>query len=693
MADLLIELVSEEIPARMQADASRNLARLLETALTGLGVWNNTSTITGLCASRHLIAYATDIVVSQPDKIVEKRGPRTDAPELAIAGFLKSADIQRSELIEKDTSKGRFFFAQSELKGSKTEDLLALTITELLNQFPWPKSQRWGEGKFRWVRPLHRINLVFDGKPLTGALDLGGGEKIEFGATSCGHYFEAPDDIDLSDTNSLDEVKTRLRDAFVIIDLAERQNMIIDRARALAGAKSCKINEAQLESYIGDIAGLVEWPTPLMGQIEDRFMTLPPELLQSTIATHQKYITLSEVDGSFSKYFILVSNRLPDTVRDKAIVAGNQRVLRARLTDAEFFWRQDQARDLESYLTELSNVTFHKGLGTLHDKALRIEALATEIAPYFDAVTPEIAGRAARLAKTDLVTGLVGEFPELQGIIGGYYAETSGEITAVSNAITGHYHPKGPADNLPATPTAMVVALVDKVDTLVGFFGINAKPNGSKDPFALRRAALGVIRIIVDGELNLPLATVLQAAARGYGFSEVNVDLLPFIRDRLRGYLRDQHMRHDIVAAALADADGDDIRLMALRARALAVFLTAPDGDGLMAGWRRVSSILAAEEKKANRTFVASSDPTLFNDIEQTLFRTLSKIPDNHPGVDAQLAALGSLRFPIDVFFDKVVVNDDDPEVRLNRLGLLSMIREKMLAVADFTKIEGYGAT
>ncbi len=689
MADLLVELVSEEVPARMQGGAGRDLARLLETALSGLGVWDDASTITGLCASRHLIAYATNILVSQPDKMIEKRGPRIDAPEAAIAGFLKSADIERSALVEKDTPKGRFFFAQSELKGGKTEDFLALTITELLNQFPWPKSQRWGGGKFRWVRPLHRVNLVFDGRPITGALDLGSGEQIEFGTTSCGHYFEAPDDIDLSDATSLDDVKRRLRDAFVIVDPAERQNAILDGAQELADAKSCKVNEALLESCFADIAGLVEWPTTLMGQIEDRFMALPPELLQSTIATHQKYITLSEVNGSFSKYFILVSNRLPDNVRDKVIVAGNQRVLRARLTDAEFFWRQDQARSLESYLPELSNVTFHKGLGTLHDKALRIEALATAISPYLDAVTPEIAGRAARLAKADLVTGLVGEFPELQGIIGGYYAEACGEIRAVSNAITGHYRPQGPADNLPATPTAMVVALADKVDTLVGFFGINAKPTGSKDPFALRRAALGVIRIIVDGKLNLPLSTVLQAAAKGYGFAAVDVDLLPFIRDRLRGYLCDQQMRHDVVAAALADADGDDIRLMAARAKALATFLMAPDGDGLMAGWRRVSSILAAEEKKANRAFAASSDPALFNDIEQALFTPLSKIPDNHAGVDAQLSALGALRFPIDVFFDKIVVNDDDPEIRLNRLGLLAIIRDKMLAVADFTKIEG----
>ncbi len=689
MADLLIELVSEEIPARMQAGAGRNLARLLETALNDLGVWNDASTITGLCASRHLLAYATGISVSQPDRIVEKRGPRTDSPDLAVTGFLKSSGIERSTLIEKDTPKGRFFFARSELKGRKTEDFLALTITKLLDQFPWPKSQRWGGGEFRWVRPLHRINLVFDGKSISGALDLGGGQQIEFGATSYGHYFEAPDDIDLTGATTLDDVKMRFRDAFVMIDPSERKNAIIDGAQALADAKSCKVNDAQLDSYLEDIAGLVEWPTPLMGQIDDRFMALPPELLQSTIATHQKYITLSRVDGSFSKYFILVTNRLPDTVRDKVIVAGNQRVLRARLTDAEFFWRQDQTRNLESYLPELSYVTFYKGLGTLHDKAFRVEALATAIAPYLDAVTAEKAGRAARLAKADLVTGLVGEFPELQGIIGGYYAAASGEDKVVSDAITGHYRPQGPADDLPATPTAMVVALADKIDTLVGFFGIDAKPTGSKDPFALRRAALGVIRIIVDGQLNLPLAAMLQVAAKGYGCTSVDPDLLPFIRDRLRGYLRDQQMRHDVVAAALANADGDDIRLMAARATALADFLAAPDGNGLMSGWRRVNSILEAEEKKAKTTFAASSDPALFNDIEKALFTPLSALADNHVSIDKRLAALGALRSPIDVFFDEIVVNDDNSEIRRNRLGLLSMVREKMLAVADFTKIEG----
>jgi glycyl-tRNA synthetase beta chain len=689
MADLVIEFVSEEIPARMQAGAGRDLARLIESALTTLGVWHDDSAATGLCAPRHLLAYVSNIAASQPDRIIEKRGPRVDAPEAAIAGFLKLAGVSREELVEEDTPKGRFLFARSKITGGDTSALLAPIIIDILTHFPWPKSQRWGCGKFRWVRPLHRINILFDGKPLAGALDLGGGDAITFGATSCGHYFEAPDDIELAGVTSLDDVKARLRAGYVMLDQDERHDTIISEAKKLAASQSCHLSEAQLGSYLADIAGLVEWPTPLMGQIEDRFMVLPPELLQATIATHQKYITLSDADGKFSSHFIVLSNRLGDAVRDKVIIAGNQRVLRARLADAEFFWQQDQARQLESYLPALGDVTFYEGLGSIHDKAIRIEKLASAIAPHMPSANPKAASRAARLAKADLVTGMVGEFPELQGIMGGYYAAASGEDKAVCDAITAHYRPQGPADGLPATPEAIVVALADKIDTLVGFFGIDAKPTGSKDPFGLRRAALGVIRIIVDGQLTIPLGKILQASASGYGFAKVDADLLPFIRDRLRGYLRDQKMRHDVVAAALADDDGDDIYLMATRASALAGFLAAADGTGLMAGWRRVSSILAAEEKKAKTGFAATSDPALFTETEKALYEPLSTMAVNQDNIESQLAALGALRSPIDLFFEKIVVNDDDPAIRLNRLGLLAMIREKMLALADFTKIEG----
>ena len=666
MADLLIELVSEEIPARMQNMAAQHFATAVRTALDDLGVWTNDAGIDGLCGPRHLAVYAS-----------------------GIAGFVASAGITREALIEEDTPKGRFFFARNHVTGADTQSLLGDIVTSILTEFPWPKSQRWGRGSFRWVRPLHRINILFDGQALAGSFDLGGGEKLAFGTTSCGHYFESPDDISRDGVGSLADFKQRLALAHVIIDQSDRHAAIIDGAISLAASVGCTLDEAQLGGYIQDIAGLVESPTALLGQIEERFMRLPPELLQATIATHQKYITLQDQSGKFSPYFIVVSNRQSDPKRDQVIMAGNQRVLRARLADAEFFWQQDQKQRLDSYVAPLQAVTFYEGLGDLHAKALRLEKLATMLAPYIDGCDAKHAGRAGCLAKADLVTGLVGEFPELQGIIGGYYARHDGEADSVATAITTHYRPQGPADDVPETPTAKAVALADKIDTLVGFFGIGAKPTGSKDPFALRRAALGVIRIILDGELSLPLATLLQKAAENYQFDAVDEDLLPFIRDRLRVYLRDQNMRHDVVAAALADASGDDVCRMADEARSLAGFLADGEGAGLMAGWRRVSSMLSAEEKKAKTAFSATTDPTLFNDIEQRLHEALIAVPDNGVDFSVQLTALGQLRLPIDAFFDGIVVNDDDPAIRLNRLGLLAAIREKMLMVADFSKIEG----
>ncbi len=689
MADLLIELVGEEIPARMQTMAAQHFATAVKTALDDLGVWTDAASIDGLCGPRHLAVYARGIAVSQPDRMIEKRGPRVDAPEAAIAGFVASAGVPREALIEEDTPKGRFFFARNHVTGADTKSLLGDVVTSILTEFPWPKSQRWGRGSFRWVRPLHRINILFDGDALAGSFDLGGGDALTFGTTSCGHYFESPGDISLEGVGSVDDFKQRLALAHVIIDQSDRRAAIIDGARSLAKSVDCTVNEAQLGGYIQDIAGLVESPSALLGQIEDRFMKLPPELLQATIATHQKYITLQDLSGNFSPYFIVVSNRQADPKRDQVIMAGNQRVLRARLADAEFFWQQDQKQRLESYVAELQAVTFYEGLGDLHAKALRLEKLATVLAPYIAGCDAQHAGRAGVLAKADLVTGMVGEFPELQGIIGGYYARHDGEADSVASAIATHYRPQGPTDDVPETPTAKAVALADKIDTLVGFFGIGAKPTGSKDPFALRRAALGVIRIILDAELSLPLATLLQKAAENYQFDAVDGDILPFIRDRMRVYLRDQNMRHDVVAAALADSSGDDLCRMADEARSLAGFLADGEGAGLMAGWRRVSSMLSAEEKKAKKSFPATIDPALFNDIEQRLHTALGAVPDSDVDFASKLTALGQLRLPIDAFFDGIVVNDDDPAIRLNRLGLLAVIREKMLMVADFSKIEG----
>ena len=690
MADLLIELVGEEIPARMQTMAAQHFATAVKTALDDLGVWTDAASIDGFCGPRHLAVYANGIATSQPDRVIEKRGPRVDAPEAAIAGFVTSTGVPREALSVEDMPKGRFFFARNYVTGCDTKSLLGDVVTSILTEFPWPKSQRWGRGNFRWVRPLHRINILFDGDALAGSFDLGGDEVLTFGTTSCGHYFESPSDISLEGVRSADEFKQRLALAHVIIDQSDRRAAIIDGAKSLAKSVDCTVNEAQLGGYIQDIAGLVESPTALLGKIEDRFMKLPPELLQATIATHQKYITLQDQSGNFSPYFIVVSNRQPDCKRDQVIMAGNQRVLRARLADAEFFWQQDQKERLDSHVAELQCVTFYEGLGDLHAKALRLEKLATVLATYIEGCDAQYAGRAGVLAKADLVTGMVGEFPELQGIIGGYYARQDGEADSVASAIATHYRPQGPTDDVPKTPVAKAVALADKIDTLVGFFGIGAKPTGSKDPFALRRAALGVIRIILAAELSLPLTTLFQKAAENYKFDTFDDDILPFIHDRLRGYLRDQNMRYDVVAAALADSSNDDLCRMAHEARSLAGFLADGEGAGLMAGWRRISSILSAEEKKAKKSFPATTNPALFNDIEHRLHTALAAVPDSNVDFASKLSALGQLRLPIDAFFDRIVVNDDDPAIRLNRLGLLAVIRSKMLMVADFSKIEGY---
>ena len=689
MADLLIELVGEEIPARMQTMAARHFASAVRSAFEGLGIWGNNAAIDGLCGPRHLAIYATGISVAQPDRVIEKRGPRVGAPEAAINGFAASTGLPREKLTEEDTPKGRFFFARSHVPGVNTKALLSAVVKDVLVQFPWPKSQRWGSTSFRWIRPLHRINILFDGQPLAGSLDLGGSHSIEFGVTTCGHYFEAPDDISLEGVGSIHEFKSLLAKAHVIVDQSERCAVIVDKAKALAKTVSCTVNETQLDTYIQDIAGLVELPVALLGKIESQFMQLPPELLQAVIATHQKYITLNDNSGVFSPYFIVISNRQSEPARDQAILTGNQRVLRARLADAEFFWKQDQKLRLDEYVQQLKSVTFYEGLGDLLAKAVRLEKLSRMLAPYIDGCDVTHTGRAGYLAKADLVTGMVCEFPELQGTVGGYYARRDGEPESIAIAIAAHYRPKGPTDDVPQTPMAKAVALADKIDTLVGFFAIGAKPTGSKDPYALRRAALGVIRIILEGELTLPLREVLAESTNEYGFEAVEDDIIPFIRDRLRVYLRDQNMRHDVVAAVLAGSDGDDLRRMAVEARSLGDFLEDGNGLGLMVVWRRVNNILAAEEKKAKHDFLAETNSVLFNDIERSLHSALEALPDRHASFAKRLAALGNLRVPIDKFFDGIVINDDNPAVRLNRLGLLAMIREKMLMVADFTKVEG----
>ena len=692
MADLLIEIICEEIPARMQARAAADLERLITGKLGEAGLKHGAAR--HFVAPRHLALYVEGLAERQEDLSEERRGPRADAPEQAIAGFLKSTGLSREQLTEEDTPKGRFLFARIEKSGAATADLLPGMVTSVLADFPWPKSQRWGATRFRWVRPLHRVNVLLGGAPLAGELDLGGA-SLAFTAASRGHYFEHADDIDLAGVASADDYVERLRAGHVMVDRDERRATLLEGASALAEAAGTSLRAN--EGLVDEVCGLVEWPSPLFGSIEDRFMALPGEVLEASIRAHQKYLVTEDASGALQPGFVIVGNRLADAERDAVILAGNQRVLRARLADAEFFWQEDMKTPLEEMLPRLSDIAFYEGLGSVHDKAMRLEALAAAIGGHVEGCDAATATRAARLAKADLVSGMVGEFPELQGIMGGHYIRAA--EPAVADAVAAHYRPQGPADSLPGSAEGCVVSLADKIDSLVGFFGVGAKPTGSKDPFALRRAALGIIRIIRERRIRMPLGTILSAAAKAHGFDAVDPDLLAFIRERLRVTLRDDGLAHDVVAAALGDdgAEGDDdILALADRAAALSEFLSGDDGTGLLAGWRRAASILNAEESKAKQAFSPETDPRLFTeDAEIALHGALAALPEPAAGAQdretllAAMQSLGGLRGPIDGFFDRVVVNDDDAAVRRNRLGLLAMVRHSMQRVADFSKLEG----
>ena len=692
MADLLIEIICEEIPARMQARAAADLERLITGKLGEAGLEHGAAR--HFVAPRHLALYVEGLAERQEDLSEERRGPRADAPEQAIAGFLKSTGLSREQLTEEDTPKGRFLFARIEKSGAATADLLPGMVTSVLADFPWPKSQRWGATRFRWVRPLHRVNVLLGGAPLAGELDLGGA-SLAFTAASRGHYFEHADDIDLAGVAGADDYVERLRAGHVMVDRDERRATLLQGASALAEAAGTSLRAN--EGLVDEVCGLVEWPSPLFGSIEERFMALPGEVLEASIRAHQKYLVTEDADGALQPGFVIVGNRLADAERDAVILAGNQRVLRARLADAEFFWQEDMKTPLEEMLPRLSDIAFYEGLGSVHDKAIRLEALAAAIGGHVEGCDAATATRAARLAKADLVSGMVGEFPELQGIMGGHYIRAA--EPAVADAVAAHYRPQGPADSLPGSAEGCVVSLADKIDSLAGFFGVGAKPTGSKDPFALRRAALGIIRIIRERRIRMPLGTILSAAARAHGFDAVDPDLLAFIRERLRVTLRDDGLAHDVVAAALGDdgAEGDDdILALADRAAALSEFLSGDDGTGLLAGWRRAASILNAEESKAKQAFSPETDPRLFTeDSEIALHGALAALPEPAAGAQdretllAAMQSLGGLRGPIDGFFDRVVVNDDDAAVRQNRLGLLAMVRHSMQRVADFSKLEG----
>ena len=689
MASLFLNLICEEIPARMQKGASADLEKLVLKALDEAGLAPQSPT--SFYGPRHLALHIKEVMASQADREIEKRGPRIDVPDKAIDGFCASVGLSRDELVQEDTGKGVFFFARKQEKGQLTTQLLPQIINDILAQFPWPKSQRWGTSRRAWVRPLHGINLLFDDKLVEGAFDLGGDMSIAYSQVASAHPFY--DDTPFSYT-TCDEWQEKMKQGKVMVDAAEKSALITAQAEAKATAQN--LNPIPDDGLLAEVTGLVEWPNVIMGKIDDSFMSLPEEVLITSMRVHQKYFATrwqsGDDKGQIAPYFMTVANRVSHPEYDELIAKGNERVLRARLSDAAFFWDQDRANPLSSYVDSLHKVTFYEGLGSVGDKVLRITSLAGLIAPYIDGADKDKAAEAARLAKADLVTGMVGEFPELQGLMGGYYARHEGLDEAVADAISDHYRPAGPSDFIPRTPTGLAVSLADKIDTLVGFFGIGAKPTGSKDPFALRRAVLAILRMIDEAELTLPLDKVMGEAASLYGFDAVDEDVPDFILDRLRVMLRDKGISHDVVAAALADARLSDPLLLMVKAQKLDKVLATDEGARLIAGFKRAKNILNAEAKKQASLPDTIDDSLLGEAAEKALFAALQSVSDKplkeEADIDERLSNLSALEAPINAFFEDIIVNVEDEALRANRLALLVNVTSLMNAFADFTKLE-----
>ncbi|MCK8786469.1 glycine--tRNA ligase subunit beta [Roseomonas sp. NAR14] len=723
MPELLLELFSEEIPARMQARAADDLARLLTEALKPAGL--APEAVRTLYGPRRIALIAV-LPAATPAVEEERRGPRADATGPALEGFLRATGLTREELEARDTGKGAYLYAVIRRPGRPTAALLAETLPGLLRRFPWPKSMRWGDGgSFAWVRPLRRILCLFDGEVVRFGL-----RQMEAGRDDDGHGLVPGDETEGHRVHApgafavrhAEDYLAALAGRYVVPDAGRRIAAIREGVAALAADEELEV--VPDEGLLAEVAGLVEWPVPLLGRIDDAFMDLPPEVMRTTMRVNQRYFALRHPDGRAAPRFALVANIVPAD-GGAAIVAGNERVLRARLSDARFFWDNDRRETLESRLPRLDTVVFHAKLGTQGERVRRLEALAATIAPMVGA-DPALAARAAKLAKADLASGMVGEFPELQGVMGGYYARADGEEARVAEAVTAHYRPLGPGDAVPAEPVAVAVALADKLDQLVGFFRAGEPPTGSGDPYALRRAALGVIRIIRENGLRLDLFAVADAAYEGVvalaapasslagqGGADawwkrgvallaedrpgVVDDVVGFIKDRLRVQLRAEGARHDIVAAVLdAEERDDDLVRVLARAEAVRRFLGTEDGANLIAAYRRAANILRIEEKRDGRSFAPGGDAGLLRLPEERALATALdaasaavKEAAAREDFTAAMDAMAALRVPVDAFFDRVIVNDADPALRVNRLRLLSRLRAAMDAVADFSKIEG----
>jgi glycyl-tRNA synthetase beta chain len=699
MAELLLELFSEEIPARMQARAREDLARLLGDKLKAAGL--DFSGIKTFATPRRLTAVVDGLPKRSPDISEEKKGPRVDAPEQAIAGFLKAAGLKSIDQAEvREDKKGSFYVAMLEKPGRETAEVIAGIVPEIVRNFPWPKAMRWGAGKLRWVRPLHSVLCILDGKVVPFEID-----GIESGNKTRGHRFMAPKSFAVK---SFKDYAAKLKDAFVMLDSDERAATISKSARKAAEKEGLTLVED--EALLAENAGLTEWPVPLIGAFDEDFLSVPPEVLATAMKAHQKCFSLKKGEALANRFMLVANLKAED--RGRAITQGNERVIAARLADAKFFYDQDRKGSLEDWVPKLKEITFHEKLGNQYERVQRIFHLAREIAPLVGA-DPDLAERAAILAKSDLVSDMVGEFPELQGVMGRYYALDQKENPSVADAIAAHYKPVGPTDDVPRAPIAIAVALADKLDTLVGFWAIDEKPTGSKDPYALRRAALGVIRIILENGLRLPLSDTIRSLLQQWraimpsrtGDTDASFgapdstgtrqSLLDFFADRLKVYLRDQGARHDLVDAVFA-LGGDDLLMIVARVDALGRFLETDDGANLLTGAKRAMNILRIEEKKDGKSYDEAPDPAL---LEQPQEKALAKAVDEvekaaasaieNEDFEAAMGAMALLREPVDAFFDSVTVNADDPKLRENRLRLLNRIRATTQTVADFSKIAG----
>jgi len=731
MADLLLELFSEEIPARMQADALRHLKDTLTIQLSAkhhllpVGGW----VPKGYVTPRRLAIWVTDLPVSQASSETELKGPKVGAPDAAIQGFLKKNNLQQSDLTERDG----IYFAVARTEGRQAADVLKTVIEDILASFPWPKSMRWGSGEATWVRPLHSILCIFDGKVIP--INFAG---VTASNTTKGHRFLAPATITI---NNPAEYEAALLKAKVIADREKRKSEILKQAEAAAA--TAKLTLKKDDGLLEEVTGLVEWPAVLTGSIDAQFMDLPKEVLVSEMRAHQKYFALEKSDGSLSDKFLITAN-METNDNGKAIIAGNERVLRARLSDGRFFWDMDRKKTLADWAEGLKTVTYHAKLGTIADKVTRIETLALQLTEHVKGADKKLVQQAARLCKADLVTGMVGEFPELQGVMGRYYAIAQKEGASVADAIRDHYLPLGPTSLVPTNAVSMCVALADKLDTLVSMFAIGEKPTGSKDPFALRRAALGIIRIILENNIRLPLKTIFAVppaksialhmaheklakkvetslqeptdahkvgkylvvnesacAELGEAVPENLTALLyDFVIDRLKVQLKDQGIRHDVISAVVSNGDDDLVRIVA-RAKAVQSFIETDDGKNLLAGYKRAANILAIEEKKdkAQYKIDLTKIPALAESLKEPPEKELATSLDNlFSKINQQLELeqyadamklMAQLRSPVDLFFDKIMVNCDDKELRANRLRLLAAIKGSMDSIANFALIEG----